>query len=240
MIVLFPVQRGGIKCGGNTNDINNICSGQYKLPLSYVSWRGRHDERSAQCTDSRRWTDKACETAALNLVIIGVLRSDQIYYLLSICKTNNGYRTDSNVIPDGMEMSYQMEWECHTYVVWKCHTRWNGNVIPDGMGMSYLCGMEMSYQMQWESHTRWNGNVIPDEMGISYQMEWESHTCGIGISYQMEWESHTCGMGISYLWYGNLIPDGMGIPYHIGMVGMESYHTIEMEPYLHTMVIRQK
>ena len=50
-----------------------------------------------------------------------------------------------NVIPDGMGMSYQMEWECHTYVVWECHTRWNGNVIP-----------------------MWYGNVIPDGMGIPY------------------------------------------------------------------------
>ena len=62
------MSRGG---GGMMNDLHNV--------------------------DSWRWTDKACVTAVLNLVIIGVLRSDQIYYLLSICKTNNGYRTDSKV-----------------------------------------------------------------------------------------------------------------------------------------------
>ena len=22
-----------------------------------------------------------------------------------------------------------MEWEYHTYVVWECHTRWNGNAM---------------------------------------------------------------------------------------------------------------
>ena len=50
------------------------------------------------------------------------------------------------MIPDGMGMTDQMEWECHIMPVWY------GNVIPDGMGMSYL----------------WYGNVIPDGMGIPW------------------------------------------------------------------------
>ena len=77
------------------------------------------------------------------------------------------------------------------------------------MRMSYLCG----------------GNVIPDGMGIPYRMEWECHT---------RWNGNVIPM-----WYGNVIPDGMGmsylcgigIPYHIGMVGMESYHTVPYYSY---------
>ena len=81
-----------------------------------------------------------------------------------------------NVIPDGMGMSYQMEWECHTYVVWESHTRWNGNVIP-----------------------MWYGNLIPDGMGMSYQMEWECHT-------DVVWESHTTWNGNPIPHYSHTMP----------------------------------
>ena len=80
-----------------------------------------------------------------------------------------------NVIPDGMGMSYQMEWECHTYVVWECHTRWNGNVIPmwygnvipmwyenvlpDGMGIPWHHTMEMK-----PYHTMWNDTTLDHTM----------------------------------------------------------------------------
>ena len=83
---------------------------------------------------------------------------------------------------------------------------WYGNVIPDGMGMTYLCGMGIPYQMEWEYHTRWNGNDIPMWYGNGIPM-----------------------------WYGNTIPDGMGVPYHIGMIGMESYHTIIKTYHSHTI-----
>ena len=107
------------------------------------------------------------------------------------------YLCGGNVIPDGMGIPYQMEWECHNYVVWECDTRWNGNVIPmwygnvipDGITMSYRCGMKMSYQMEWQCHT---------------YVVWECHTYVV-------WQCHT-------RWNGNPMGSYHGeetIPYHV-------------------------
>ena len=95
-----------------------------------------------------------------------------------------------NVIPEGMGMSYlcgvkmwyQMEWECHTYVVWKCDTRWNGNPLG-----SYYGDETIPYHVE-SYHTRpYHGDrTIPYHVE-SYHTR-PCHGSGIMESY------HTMGM----------------------------------------------
>ena len=130
-----------------------------------------------------------------------------------------------NVIPDGMGMSYQMEWECHTRWNGNVIPMWYGNVIPDGMGMSYQVEWKCHTYVVWECHTRWNGNVIPmwygnvlpDGMGIPYHPGMGNHTT-------LEWECHT-------RWNGKPYHIAMGMSYHFGIIPDISFYTI---PKYHT------
>ena len=47
------------------------------------------------------------------------------------------------MIPDGMGMTDQMEWECHIIPVWY------GNVIPDGMAVLTTLFLQAARLVHW-------------------------------------------------------------------------------------------
>ena len=93
-----------------------------------------------------------------------------------------------------------MEWECHTYVVWECDTRWNGNPMGSYHGDETIPYHVESYHTREMEpyHTMWNHTIPGHTMEMEpYHTMWNhtiaDHTMKMeSWSHTIPWEWNLC------------------------------------------------